>query len=71
MTGSISRRAMFKGGQNGEGGSLGFTSGETLRGKGTQTIPAGKMAAPPQAVLVSAIEGSCPGRLSPVTSKTA
>ena len=33
-----------QGGQNGEGGSLGFTSGETLRGKGTQTIPAGKIA---------------------------
>lgn len=32
------------GGGNGEAGSLGFTSGEALRGKGTQTIPAGKIA---------------------------
>ena len=32
------------GGLNGEAGSLGFTSGEKLRGKGTQTIPAGKIA---------------------------
>ena len=32
------------GGLNGETGSLGFTSGEKLRGKGTQTIPAGKIA---------------------------
>ena len=32
------------GGGNGEAGSLSFTSGKKLRGKGTQTIPAGKIA---------------------------
>jgi N-methylhydantoinase B len=32
------------GGGNGEAGSLSFTSGEKLFGKGTQTIPAGKIA---------------------------
>jgi N-methylhydantoinase B len=32
------------GGGNGEAGSLSFTSGEKLLGKGTQTIPAGKIA---------------------------
>ena len=32
------------GGCPGEAGSLQFTSGEPLRGKGTQTIPAGKIA---------------------------
>jgi N-methylhydantoinase B len=33
-----------QGGCPGEAGSLQFTSGEALRGKGTQTIPAGKIA---------------------------
>ena len=33
-----------QGGMSGEAGSLGFASGEALRGKGTQTIPAGKIA---------------------------
>jgi len=33
-----------QGGGNGEAGSLGFSDGEVLRGKGTQRIPAGKIA---------------------------